>query len=88
MNENLNVKDLETAAGGMGKGMLKEYVTKSGDTLWGLSQTFGIDVNELFRINYRVIQEWYKKMNPGKPIPADDQLINYLYVGMTLMVPA
>ncbi|MCR5123535.1 MAG: LysM peptidoglycan-binding domain-containing protein [Ruminococcus sp.] len=88
MNKELNLDELESVAGGMLGGSLTNYVTKQGDTLWSIAQWCGIDVKELFRMNRGVIEEWFKKMNPGKPVPADDQLINYLYVGMTLKVPS
>ena len=89
MNNELNINDLEQVSGGGDFGApLMTYVTKQNDTLWDIAQTFRIDVHKLFQLNYYVIREWFKKMNPGKPVPADDQLINYLYVGMSIKVPA
>ena len=89
MNNELNINDLEQVSGGGDfSAPLMTYVTKQNDTLWDIAQTFNIDVYKLFQLNYYVIREWFKKMNPGKPVLADDQLINYLYVGMSIKVPA
>ena len=91
MSDEIKVQELEKAAGGKETGHTNTgytvYKTEAGDTLWGLSQKYGVDVYKLFEINKQEITKWYKKMNPGKPVPADNDLMGYLYIGETLYIP-
>ena len=93
MSEEIKVQELENAAGGgetekgTAKGGYKVYITEANDTLWGISQKYKVDVWVLFRENKPEITKWFKKMNPGKAVPADDSLINYLYIGERILIP-
>ena len=89
MTEIINVNELEQAAGGQ---VIKTtntgftvYKTEANDSLWSLSQKFGVSVDDIFRYNKDEIKRWAKKF--GVVCQNEDDYKNYLWIGEILNIP-
>ena len=86
MSDVINVNELEQVAGGIANPDEELYITKQGDTLWGIAQERHTTVNALFERNKREIKEWVHKMLK-KTLPNESDYMNYLWIGEKLYVP-
>lgn len=85
MKNELNVNELEQVAGGIANPDEELYITKQGDTLWGIAQARKTTMEVIFRRNKAEIMAWAHKF--GKRSNNEADYMNWLWVGERLYVP-